>query len=127
MYGGGPLSISVGDALVDAGIRLRNGYGGTEFGNPPLSWDKIPQPDLDWYWHYIQSPNMVFESQGDGTFELVINVHLFSPSALLTDLTFSLKETDDYHLAVHNVPGDMAYATSDVFEPHPTKPGLWKM
>jgi hypothetical protein len=38
-----------------------------------------------------------------------------------------LKETDDYHLAVHNVPGEKAYATSDLFEPHPTRPGLWKM
>jgi hypothetical protein len=38
-----------------------------------------------------------------------------------------LQETDDNKLAVYNVPEEKAYATSDLFEPHPTKPGLWKM
>lgn len=38
-----------------------------------------------------------------------------------------MQETDEYRLAVHNVPGEKAYATADLFEPHPTKAGLWKM
>ena len=37
------------------------------------------------------------------------------------------KETEHYLLAAHNVPGEKAYATSDLFEPHPTKAGLWRM
>ena len=61
---------------MKGGVRLRNGYGGTEFGNPPLPWDRLPQPDPDWYWHYITYPNMVLDPQGDGTYELVINVSL---------------------------------------------------
>ena len=35
--------------------------------------------------------------------------------------------TDSYDVALYNVPGEKAYAKSDLFEPHPTKPSLWKM
>ena len=38
-----------------------------------------------------------------------------------------LQEREGYDLAVHNVPGERAYATSDLFEPHPRKAGLWNM
>ncbi|KIP12189.1 hypothetical protein PHLGIDRAFT_371020 [Phlebiopsis gigantea 11061_1 CR5-6] len=114
IYGGGPLAHSVGARLVDAGVHLANGYGGTEFGSPMLPWDRVPRssgaPDGDWYWFRVAPvANVRFEPQGDGQFELVV------------------VETDGYHLAVHNVPGEKAYATADLFEPHPTKAGLWKI
>ncbi|GJE99727.1 acetyl-CoA synthetase-like protein [Phanerochaete sordida] len=116
MYGGGPLAISTGDKLVARGVRLQSEYGGTEFGSPSMAWDDVPsssdgRPDPDWmYFRALeQAQNMRWEPQGDGTYELI------------------LYETDDYDLAVHNVPGERAYATSDLFEPHPTKPGLWRI
>ena len=79
IYGGGPLSISVGDKLVQAGVNLCNGYGGTEFGNPVLPWDRIPRtstkPDPDWYWFRVaEDANVRFEPQGDGSYELVVLV-----------------------------------------------------
>ncbi|KIP12212.1 hypothetical protein PHLGIDRAFT_508051 [Phlebiopsis gigantea 11061_1 CR5-6] len=107
VYGGGPLSFPVGNKLVTAGVPLCNGYGGTEFGNPMLAWDKIPR-DEDWYYfHFAPDANVRFENQGDGTYELVV------------------VQTERYHLAVHNIPGEKAYATSDLFKPHPTRPNLW--
>ena len=81
MYGGGPLSFSVGNKLVQAGVPLCNGYGGTEFGNPMLSWDRIPR-DQDWYYfHFAPDANVRFESQGDGTYELVVVVRVRVRSA----------------------------------------------
>lgn len=79
MYGGGPLSVPVGNRLVEAGVPLRNVYGGTEFGAPMLAWDKIPRsstrPDPDWHWYWIlDSPDIRWDLQGDGTYELVVVV-----------------------------------------------------
>lgn len=86
IYGGGPLSVSVGDSLVHAGVRLRDGYGGSEFNNPAKPWDQIPlkstELDLDWYWHWITDSNMRFAPQGDGTFELVVHVSLCNTTNL---------------------------------------------
>ncbi|EKM52251.1 uncharacterized protein PHACADRAFT_260494 [Phanerochaete carnosa HHB-10118-sp] len=115
LYGGGPLALSTGDKLVRAGVPLRNGYGGTEFGNPVVPWDKIPRTstrtDPDWAWFRVpvDAPHIKWENQGDGTYELVIY------------------EIEGYDIAMYNVPGEKAYATSDLFEPHPTKPDLWKI
>ena len=39
----------------------------------------------------------------------------------------TVKETEQYALIMYNVPGEKAYATSDLFEPHPAKEGLWRM
>ena len=118
-----------------AGVPLSNGYGGSEFGNPFRPWDQKPRtstgPDLDWYWFQVKenSKNVRFEPQGDGSYELVVFVSASRRRACL-DLAHSalvVKETDDYDLSMYNVPGEKAFATSDLFEPHPTKPDLWKM
>ena len=37
------------------------------------------------------------------------------------------KATDKYAVAVENLPDVRGYATSDLFIPHPTREGLWKM
>lgn len=45
-----------------------------------MAWDKIPRmstkPDPDWAWHRapVDAPNIKWEPQGDGTYELVIYV-----------------------------------------------------
>ena len=85
VFGGGPLSLSVGNRLADAGVPLYGGYGGSEFGNPTLSWDELPDGELrhhvDWQWlRFSKAANTVLDHQGDGTYELVIYVsfcHLF--------------------------------------------------
>lgn len=128
IYGGGPLSFTVGDKLFKAGVRIFNGYGGTEFGNPTLPWDKVPF-DGDWYWfHFKDASNMRFESQGDGTYELVVDVSdIHDPMSFARQTWLLDQETDEYYVGVHNVPGKKAFATSDLFEPHPTRLNLWKM
>jgi hypothetical protein len=47
--------------------------------------------------------------QGDGSFEL------------------QLLSTDEFPLAVENLPDARGFATGDIFVPHPTKKGLWKL
>ena len=80
MYGGGPLAFSTGDKLIHAGVPLRNGYGGSEFGCPFMAWDDIPRtstkPDPDWAWYRVpqDAHNVRWEPQGDGSYELVVYV-----------------------------------------------------
>ena len=50
-----------------------NGYGGTEFGNPVLSWDKITRDDWSWF-RIREDANVRFEDQRDGMYELVVVV-----------------------------------------------------
>ncbi|EKM59937.1 uncharacterized protein PHACADRAFT_206156 [Phanerochaete carnosa HHB-10118-sp] len=115
MFGGGPLAVSTGDKLVQMGVRLHSSYGSTEIGDSYVAWGEIPaisyEPDPNWAWFHAppNAPNIKWDPQGDGTYELVVY------------------ETDDYDLPVHNVPGERAYATSDLVEPHPTKPNLWRI
>ncbi|EKM50943.1 uncharacterized protein PHACADRAFT_262848 [Phanerochaete carnosa HHB-10118-sp] len=117
VYGGGPLSQSTGLKLVQAGVKLLCGYGGTEFGSPVKVWDESPSahptsevdPALRQYIQFSKTTTLRWEPQDDGTYEFVI------------------LENSGYELAIHNVPGEKAYATSDLFEPHPTREGLWRL
>ncbi|EKM50930.1 uncharacterized protein PHACADRAFT_199768 [Phanerochaete carnosa HHB-10118-sp] len=116
IYAGGPLSHSTGSKLFQAGIKLSCVYGGTEFGTPVRIWDESPgslhTSGVDPAWQYIQIRKTItvrWEPQSDGTYELVI------------------PETPNHELAMYNIPGEKAYATSDLFEPHPTRKGLWHM
>ena len=73
--------MAVGEKIVHAGVNLRNLYGGTEFGAPVVQWYRIPRtiPDVDWFWYrFDEDANVRFESQGDGTFELVVIVSITS-------------------------------------------------
>ena len=38
-----------------------------------------------------------------------------------------MKTTDKHHLSIENLDDVRGYATSDIFERHPTKDYLWKM
>ncbi|GJE93359.1 acetyl-CoA synthetase-like protein, partial [Phanerochaete sordida] len=117
-YAGGPLSAETGSRLYDAGVTLCAGYGATEFGNHVrlLDADDSQGPDApvktraDWQWFTFSSyvsPRWV--PQGDGTYEL----------QFLTCPT--------HRPSVENLPDTRGYATNDLWIPHPSKPGLWKI
>ncbi|KAL1660867.1 hypothetical protein GGF50DRAFT_118539 [Schizophyllum commune] len=111
-FGGGPLSEAVGDGLSAAGVRLRSGYGATEFGGPSHI---IPTHEEDWKeWSWIEidtNASLEWEKQSDGTEELIIPAiagHWHQPAVL-------------------NMEGRPGYATNDLFIRHPTKPYLRKV
>ncbi|KAI0337721.1 acetyl-CoA synthetase-like protein [Trametopsis cervina] len=113
-FSGGPLSPSTGDKLVKAGVFIQSIYGSTEGGIGASGafdfeqWGKTPD---EWIWITF-NPKMSkarFVPEGDSTFEL----------QFLT--------CDAHQPAIENLPDTKGYATSDLFEPHPTKKGLWKI
>ncbi|KAG6878934.1 putative NRPS-like protein biosynthetic cluster [Termitomyces sp. T32_za158] len=108
-YSGGAVAPKLGNFMIANGIKLHPGYGATEFGSPTYA---IPRPgdENDWaYMEFSERCEVRWVPQGDGTFEC----------QFLT--------TDTHSLAVENLPDVRGYATSDLFEPHPTKPYLWKI
>ncbi|KAJ3740213.1 putative aminoadipate reductase [Lentinula detonsa] len=108
LTGGGPLSHATGDYLVSCGVHLRAIYGLTEAGSPS-TWS-MEDGFEDWSWHkFPEGPHIRWVPQGDGTFEI----------QFLT--------TDTYLVSVENIPGVAGYATSDLWVPHPSKPGLWSI
>ena len=95
--------------------------------------DTMPRPEVgllhDWAWlQFSPHAHVHFDPQGDGTFELVIYVG-YAPARLSYRFNsrFAVQDTDAYKVSVYNVPGANAYATADLFEPHPFKEGLWRM
>ncbi|KIK57240.1 hypothetical protein GYMLUDRAFT_229544 [Collybiopsis luxurians FD-317 M1] len=105
-YGGGPLAHAIGENLVSRGVNINTAYGGTEFGVLTALRDDTKT------WMYLKFSDLAkirWSPQGDGTFEAQI------------------LETDRHHMAVQNLPDARGYATSDIFEPHPTVPNLWKI
>ncbi|KAJ3994744.1 putative aminoadipate reductase [Lentinula boryana] len=111
IFAGGPLAPSTGDYLVSRGVHLRSLYGGTEFGIV-ADIDLDPKGDEDWAWHrFVKESEVRWVPQGDGSSELQL---LCTKTHILSLI----------NITVDGIPG---YATSDVFVPHPTKPGLWKI
>ncbi|KAF5372278.1 hypothetical protein D9757_009652 [Collybiopsis confluens] len=105
-YGGGPLAHAIGENLISRGVNIATAYGGTEFG--VLTTLRI-DPKTWMYLEFSDLTKIRWSPQGDGTFEAQI------------------LETDRHHLAVQNLSDVKGYATSDIFEPHPTIPSLWKI
>ncbi|KAF7794887.1 hypothetical protein EIP86_006030 [Pleurotus ostreatoroseus] len=117
-FSGGPLSDKNGDKLVAAGVQLFAVYGATEFGAWTDVWDADDSQGVnapvktsaDWAWFsFCDRVNPRWVPQGDGTYEL----------QLLT--------CETHHPAIENLHDTVGYATNDLFEPHPTKKGLWKI
>ncbi|KAF8655498.1 hypothetical protein AX16_003028 [Volvariella volvacea WC 439] len=108
-FTGGALASKLGDLLVENDVRLHTMYGGTEFG-AVTSLDFRSEADKDWsYMRFDDVVNIRLDPQGDGTYEAQI-----------------LKgETQEP--AIFNMPNDEGYATSDLFEPHPTKKGFYRI
>ncbi|KAJ3555456.1 hypothetical protein NM688_g2570 [Phlebia brevispora] len=118
LFGGGPLSARSGDMLVSAGVNLCSAYGATETGSLTDTYefsnssdaDTDGRTNADWAW--LSFPKEVkhrWIPEGDGTYEL----------QLLTSET--------YHPCVENLSDTRGYSTKDLFEPHPTKKGLWRI
>ncbi|KAH8088908.1 putative aminoadipate reductase [Cristinia sonorae] len=113
LFGGGPLSTSTGTKLEQAGVRLCTAYAGTEWGPYTHSWDDDGENlwTLKSSWQWVTFPPEVkprWVPQGDGTYE----------AQFLTCAT--------HQPAIENLPDTKGYATSDLFVPHPTKPGFWR-
>lgn len=110
MFGGGPLNKRVGDFLVSQNVTLFNLYGSTEAG--VLS--PIVPAGFNFEWDYIRISafaNVAFVPMEEGKSELVV-----VPGDANMPSVFN-----------HVYEGVQAYATSDLFEPHPTKSGYWKV
>ncbi|KAF7430338.1 hypothetical protein PC9H_006043 [Pleurotus ostreatus] len=107
VWSGGSPPQKVGDALAAAGVACRSLYGSTEFG-APLRW--LYRDDLnDWeYMQFPESDHFRWIPQGARRYEL----HILSSKI--------------GHINVPNLP-DNGYATSDLFEKHPTKGNLWRL
>ncbi|KAF9020020.1 acetyl-CoA synthetase-like protein [Hymenopellis radicata] len=113
IYGGGSLNKAAGDHLASSGVHIAQLYGSTESGAVnimcPGGKDLVPED-----WEYFRLPKFVethMRPQGDNTFELVIISTRWNT------------------LAVTNtkVDGKDAFATSDLLEPHPERPGYWRV
>ncbi|KDR70727.1 hypothetical protein GALMADRAFT_75816 [Galerina marginata CBS 339.88] len=115
MYSGGALSPKLAALLVDSRVKLHAGYGATEFGSPTLIYRRQEDNAIeDWaYMEFSERCKVRWMPQGDGTYECQFLV------SLNLGLTHSLP--------VENLPDARGYATSDLFEPHPTKKHLWKI
>lgn len=110
MFGGGPLGKQVGDVLVSANVTLFNLYGSTEAG--VLSSTVPADFNIDWeYFRISDIAKVAFVPNEENKLELVV-------------LSSNLNTPSVFNAVYEDVP---AYATSDLFEPHPTKPGYWKI
>ncbi|THH28493.1 hypothetical protein EUX98_g5705 [Antrodiella citrinella] len=118
IFAGGPVSDVNGVKLTAAGVKLFACYGVTESGVPTGLFDtddsQGPDADVktsaDWAWMtFSDRVDIRWDPQGDGTFELQ---YLTCPT---------------HHPSVENLPDTKGYATSDLWEPHPIKKGLWRI
>ncbi|CAA7265482.1 unnamed protein product [Cyclocybe aegerita] len=108
-YGGGALPSKLGNFMTESGVHITPIYGATEFGAPihlfcPKGYESG--------WEYIkfsEDINIRWVPQGDGTFE----------SQFLT--------CDNHEISVENLPDVRGYSSSDLWTPHPTRPGFWKI
>ncbi|KAF8213914.1 hypothetical protein K438DRAFT_2148714 [Mycena galopus ATCC 62051] len=112
LYGGGPLNKQVGDYLSSQGVSIFVLYGSSEGGMMSVI---IPGRQVDFDWDYFTFPEPMITAEmvphGDNKFEFVmVKNHFCHPTVLNT-----------------TVRGVEAYASSDLMEPHPTKPNYWKI
>ncbi|KII85651.1 hypothetical protein PLICRDRAFT_44986 [Plicaturopsis crispa FD-325 SS-3] len=109
-FGGGPLPVAKGHSLVNAGVTIQTVYGATEVGSPTYMLPResdVKEGNWDWIRFHKGRADIRWIDQHDGTYEL------------------QLMTTADYRMVVENIPG--GYATSDLFERHPTKDDLFRI
>ncbi|KAJ8110575.1 hypothetical protein OPT61_g6614 [Boeremia exigua] len=107
MYGGSACPDTLGNLLVDNGVKLVGHYGATEVGQLMTSF----RPDGDKAWNYVREspklqPFLKWIPQGPNLYECTVLPGW--PSKVAS-----------------NRP-DGSYATKDLFEPHPTIKAAWK-
>jgi len=116
----------MGNALVDAGVKLFSVYGATEFG-PITTFLRNEGEEKLWDWmRFAPNSKIRWAPQDNDTYECQVLV-CFSLYTLFPALNISLQTTSAYQVSVENLPDVKGYATSDVFIKHPTIEGLWKM
>ena len=82
-------------------------------------------------WQYLEMNSIaktVFRPHGDNQFELIVLVCPILLAFIPNYIIF--RQKNEYHQpCMFNTKEDGidAYATSDLFEPHPTKSGLWRI
>ncbi|KAI0802060.1 hypothetical protein BC629DRAFT_1496418 [Irpex lacteus] len=117
-FAGGPVSSKSGAKLVQVGVPLYSIYGVSECGAHSKNFDVDDSQGLngpgktsaDWEWfQFSDSVNPRFIAQGDGKYEL----HYLT--------------CETHQPSVENLSDVKGYATSDLFVPHPTKTGLWRI
>ena len=106
-FGGAPLSSATGNA-ISSHFRLQTLMGSSETGYTPTLLCEDPADWACFEWNPAFEHRM--EEVGDGLWELVIP----RPSSRR------------YHGIFHAFPHLSEYRTGDLFEPHPTKPHLWR-
>ncbi|CAE6506551.1 unnamed protein product, partial [Rhizoctonia solani] len=112
MFGGAPLAESIGDKLVNQGVRIHYCYGATEVGHVHEIWDLDGPSD----WGYIKfsshvDARFIPQNDMDQTFELVF-----------------VTSGDHRPFVVNSeMDGKPAYKTKDLVVRHPSKPDLWKL
>lgn len=107
MFGGSACPDALGDRLAGSGVNLISHYGTTETGQLMTSF----RPPGDRAWNYVREherlkPYMRMEERGGNLYELVV--------------------LDGWPSKVATNRDDGAYATKDLFEPHPSIAGAWK-
>ncbi|THU89990.1 acetyl-CoA synthetase-like protein [Dendrothele bispora CBS 962.96] len=116
-YAAGPLSKSIGDKLVQAGVNLQNVYGMTEVG-PLFAFFPKQNPGYDWQY---------------GRFASHVKPRLVDVDGRSERWILQLLECDTHHLAMLNViegTGDSqirAFDTNDIIEEHPVKKGYYRI
>ncbi|KAK6436716.1 hypothetical protein LTR95_007086 [Oleoguttula sp. CCFEE 5521] len=105
--GGAALPAEIGDRLVQGGVNLISRFGSAECGFL-LNSHRVYGGDTEWQYLRGSSDDQYirFEQRDEGLSELVV----------LKDWPHMAKRNRD----------DGSYATSDLFEPHPTIKGAWK-
>ncbi|TFY76506.1 hypothetical protein EWM64_g7507 [Hericium alpestre] len=116
MAGGGPLNQKVGDYLASKGVDFMHLYGWHvhSYHQNPIRFltYSLDPTGKDWQYMRINSfYNVAWIPDDEGRQELIIK-----DGPLITPSVFN---------STHD--GEPVYATSDLFEPHPTKAGLWRI
>ncbi|RAH82016.1 NRPS-like enzyme [Aspergillus japonicus CBS 114.51] len=106
-YGGAPLDSATGDAIATQ-LRLQTLIGSSETGYTATLLCEDP---ADWeFFEWNPSFDHRMEEAGEGLWQLVL----------------PRPPSRRYHGVFHSFPHLTEYHTGDLFEPHPSKPNLWR-
>ncbi|RAH43033.1 NRPS-like enzyme [Aspergillus brunneoviolaceus CBS 621.78] len=106
-YGGAPLASATGDA-ISTQLRLQTLMGSSE---TVYTATLLCQDPADWnFFEWNPSFDHRMEEAGEGLWELVL----------------PRPPSRRYHGVFHSFPHLTEYRTGDLFEPHPSKPDLWR-